>query len=233
MQQIQFIFFDCMETIIDLYELPSKNDYAYWTYVNSGVEHYWNGFSDFLERYNTAKNIISETLEPHQEYEMKERLKVIVNGTDIHLQEKQAVVDRLYRNYWATYQSKCFVKEEVREAIQKLKGKYKLAVVSNFMVQNGIEELLMKHGIIHDFEFVVTSINVGWKKPDLRIYKYALSNSSCRPKEVLFIGDDFENDYLAPRRLGMNSLWLNKSTIHKGGIDQVHDFNDVVHMLLK
>lgn len=48
MERTKYIFFDCMETVIDLTELPTVNDYAYWTYHNSGVEEYWEDYNDFL-----------------------------------------------------------------------------------------------------------------------------------------------------------------------------------------
>src|SRR5690606_1723754 len=118
------------------------------------------------------------------------------------------------------------------ETIVQLKEKYKLAIVSNFMVMNGIEELLEINDVRDVFEFVVTSVGFGWRKPDSKIYKYAIKKSGCQECEILFIGDDYENDYVAPRKTGMKSLWLNKYQGKREGIDQVRDFFEVREILL-
>ncbi|UNK16371.1 HAD family hydrolase [Paenibacillus sp. N3/727] len=232
MKNIKCIFFDCMETIVDLFELPTSSDYARWTYANSGVEHYWHNFDDFLEKYNIAKKSLSDSCDTYQEYELKQRIEVVVNTTESIKQDKKEVTNRLYDNYWNTYKSKCFIKEEVRVAVLQLKEKYRLAIVSNFMVMNGIEELLIKTNMRNNFEFIVSSIGFGWRKPDPRIYKYAIDNSGCEAQEILFIGDDYENDYVAPRKSGMNSLWLNKFHKKRDDIDQVHDFYEITQKLL-
>lgn len=66
----------------------------------------------------------------------------MVNSTGNITQNHIEIITRLYENYWETYKAKCFVKDEVRRVLSKLNAKYKLAIVSNFKVMNGIEELL-------------------------------------------------------------------------------------------
>ncbi|RXZ78839.1 HAD family hydrolase [Paenibacillaceae bacterium] len=232
MEPIKYLFFDCMETIVDLYELPSENDYAYWAYHQSGVERYWQHFDDFLARYNHTKQQMKDRLAVHQEYEMKQRIELLVSGTESIIHNKQEVTDRLYNHYWETYKSQCFVKPDVKEVILQLKGRYRLAVVSNFMVENGIEQLLKDNGLSSHFEFIVTSINCGWRKPGDSIYRYAMSKAQCQANEILFIGDDYDNDYVAPRKHGMNAIWLDKLGVAKDGIDAVHHFSKLAGRLL-
>lgn len=233
MKMIKYIIFDCMETIVDLIELPNASDYAYWSYANSGVEQYWVNFDEYYEKYKLAKKTLSDSYKTHQEYEMKQRIEFIVNNTTSIKQNRQAVIDRLYENYWDTYKSKCFIKEETKQAVAQLKEKYHLAIVSNFMIRDGIEELLDINNLIHSFDFIVTSIGFGWRKPDPRIYKYAIDKSGCQEHEILFIGDDYENDYVAPRKYGMHSLWLNKTNEKKDQIDQIHDFYELTRKCLE
>lgn len=220
-----------METIIDLYELPSSSDYAYWAYDKSGVEKYWYNFDEFQENYETAKNSISLTKSFCEEYDIVERITYVVNhnkkiGNDLKLD----VVSRLNNTYWKNYKSKCFIQNNVIESLNALSKKYKLSIISNFKVKNGIEELLDEHKIKYLFDFVVTSIDFGWRKPDTRIYKYALKLSRCEPNEVVFIGDDYENDYVIPRQLGMKSLLLNKEKYYDNK-DSITSFLDIERKL--
>ncbi|WJH35543.1 HAD family hydrolase [Paenibacillus sp. CC-CFT747] len=232
MANIKYLFFDCMETIVDLYDLPQENDYALWAFKDSGVEHFWNGFSDFLNSHEKVKNEISYTLEPHQEYDLIRRFELLVQkNKTISIEKQTEVVNKLHANYWKTYQSKCFVKSEVRNILKELSKKYELAVVSNFKVNGGIEQLLQNNELGNVFKFVVTSINVGWRKPHHRIYEHATNLAGCSSSEILFIGDDYENDYKTPQRMGYKTIYLDKNGAKRSGIESVSNFYELQAVL--
>jgi putative hydrolase of the HAD superfamily len=54
----------------------------------------------------------------------------------------------------------------------------------------------------------------------------------CQPNEIIFIGDDYENDYIVPRRMGMSSIWLNKGQPKRREDDTIIDFNELKTILL-
>jgi putative hydrolase of the HAD superfamily len=233
MNQAIYIFFDCMETIVDLYELPNQSDYALWTFSDSEVEHYWSGFNEFLEKYDYSRKEMMSLIEANQEYEIINRIEMLVDRTEsININYKHQITRRLYDNYWKTYKSKCYIKEEIKYVLSQLAKQYKLAVVSNFMVKDGIEELLKENGLRNRFEFVNTSINIGWRKPDPKIYEFSIQCAGCNPDQIIFVGDDYENDYLAPRRLGMKSIFLDKEGKTSTEIDKVIDFYELRNKLL-
>jgi len=51
-----FIFFDCMETLIDMYDLPGEREYALWAYDGSGVEIYWNNAEKFISEFLSMRH---------------------------------------------------------------------------------------------------------------------------------------------------------------------------------
>ncbi|WP_136605303.1 HAD family hydrolase [Paenibacillus dokdonensis] len=233
---MKYIFFDCMETLVDLYELPSDHDYALWAFNGSGVEHYWKDFDEFLKRYNESKIEIASILDPNEEYEMIRRFEFVVERTDnidIHL--KNDVATNLYDTYWSTYKSKCFIKQEKLGILLDLAKKYKLAVVSNFKIRDGIEELLRLNGASNLFEFVITSINTGWRKPSPKIFELAIQYADCASDQIIFVGDDYENDYLAPKRMNMMSILLDKETNnidYESEVRKVKNFTELKSFLL-
>jgi putative hydrolase of the HAD superfamily len=233
---IEYIFFDCMETIVDLYELPLESDYALWAFSGSGVEAYWKDFNEFEMMYVEGKKDHITMLKPNQEYEMMKRLDLVVERTEsIPGISKLQVTKKLHNNFWHTYKSKCFVDEEIMRVLSELSKQYKLAVVSNFMIMDGIEELLQLNEVQSYFDFVVTSIRVGWRKPSPRIYEVALQYAGCSPEHILFIGDDYENDYLAPRQLNMKSIFLEKeykSDHILEGSDKINNFSELKSLLI-
>ncbi|MCR4435048.1 MAG: HAD family hydrolase [Clostridiales bacterium] len=234
MKGIKYVFFDCMETLVDLTELPAMRDYALWAYQGSGVEGLWRGFEEFLEGYAWAKESLHASLAQYEECEMYRRLELAVRQKLVHREEKEIfeVSKRLYHNFWKTYRSKCYVKEDVKSVLPKLKERFPLGVVSNFMVEDGIEELLSQNGIIRFFDFVVTSIREGWRKPHPAIYHSALSKAGVLPEEVVFIGDDYVNDYVTPGSLGMKTVLLDRYGKHGGADPRVGDFYELMGILL-
>lgn len=227
MEQIKYLFFDCMETIIDLYELPSEQDYALWIYSNSGVENYWQGFEDFLQHYEQCKQEFLSLLPKNKEYNTYDLIRSIVDKNKlIKTNEMKKVTDQLFNNYWDTYKSKCYVNDSVKKVLEDLSKNYNLAIVSNFKVCNGIEELISINGIRHLFEFIVTSIGCGWRKPDSKIYEYSIKKSNAQIDQIVFIGDDYVNDYVTPNKLGIKSIFYDKEDKHTNK-NKITDFKEI------
>ena len=96
------------------------------------------------------------------------------------------------------------------DALKQLRKRYRLAVVSNFLVADLLSELLDALGYAYCFEFVINSAELGYKKPHPGIYAHALAQAGADATDVVFIGDNLRNDVLVPSALGMHALWLNR-----------------------
>lgn len=213
---IKYIFFDCMETLIDLQKLPTMRDYAAWAYEGSGLEGYWEDLDEFFRYYLLSKQELASRLPEHADYEMRGRFSHLVQLSlpQLPYELVESTAGILYRNYWHNYKAGSYVREEVREALIKLKERFRLGVVSNFMVMGGIEEMLEMHGIGGYFDFVVTSVAEGWRKPHPGIYQKALALAGTEPEQVIFFGDDYVNDFMAPLEMGMWSILLDRFGRH-------------------
>lgn len=61
------------------------------------------------------------------------------------------------------------------------------------------------------FETVTFTQEVGYQKPDLRVFEFALGRAGVDAHEAIFVGDSWESDYLGAKRAGMISVWLNRT----------------------
>jgi len=94
-------------------------------------------------------------------------------------------------------------------------GAKKLGVVSNG--QRVFSEQEMRMLEFYDrLGFVIFSSDLGYQKPDPRIYAAALGRMRLSAPEVLFIGDNPGNDVDAPRRLGMQALHVEEAWVRYG-----------------
>ncbi|XP_026716386.1 haloacid dehalogenase-like hydrolase domain-containing protein 3 [Athene cunicularia] len=83
---------------------------------------------------------------------------------------------------------------------------FHMGVVSNF--DNRLENILSQCNLRHHFEFILTSEDVGFAKPDGRIFEKALRLGRVTPEQAAHIGDDYTRDYQAARAVGMHSFLL-------------------------
>src|SRR5262249_27467353 len=90
---------------------------------------------------------------------------------------------------------------DVPEALQKLRPRFQLAVISNF---DGRLRLILQHlGISKYFPHVFISSELGADKPDPEIYRRALKLLHMNADEVLHVGDDPERDWKAAKAAGL------------------------------
>jgi epoxide hydrolase-like predicted phosphatase len=109
------------------------------------------------------------------------------------------------KDYFDEYSK--FVKIDVnlvKKMKRKLKGKYKLCILSNNNRVNEID-LLKFVNIYKIFDVVIISYKVGTIKPRKKIYKILFKKAHSRPEEMLFIDDLIENIKVA-RVLGMKGI---------------------------
>ena len=61
------------------------------------------------------------------------------------------------------------------------------------------------------FDTVTFTQEVGYQKPDVRVFRFALDRAGVHPDEAVYVGDSWELDYLAGMSAGMQSVWLNRA----------------------
>lgn len=76
-------------------------------------------------------------------------------------------------------------------------------------------------GLYDYFDFVIFSSDVGYKKPDLRLFMTALKRMELElePKCVISLGDSYENEILPARKLGMRAMAIEEAWKHYGITD--------------
>jgi putative hydrolase of the HAD superfamily len=95
--------------------------------------------------------------------------------------------------------------DDVVETLEALRERgFRLGVVSNFSPT--LKDILQDKGILHYFDPVIVSTEVGLEKPNPAIFRLALAEAGLAASEVLYVGDHDLNDLWAPRQLGMDAV---------------------------
>ena len=103
------------------------------------------------------------------------------------------------------------LKDETIEVLEKLKGKYRLGILSNgnpFSQHHKISQVKIEKY----FDTVIVSGDLGIHKPDAAIFEYAAKQLGIKCEECLMIGDVFASDILGAIRAGMTPVWILEDT---------------------
>jgi putative hydrolase of the HAD superfamily len=87
-------------------------------------------------------------------------------------------------------------------------GGRRLALVSNTHSAEMVRGHLAAMRIVDAFDAVVTSIEVGYRKPRPEIFTAALEALGAEAGDAVFVGDSYDADYLGPTRMGMDAYLI-------------------------
>lgn len=97
-----------------------------------------------------------------------------------------------------------------RELLEAIRSRgIAIGIITNNSVSDQVAKL-RDCKIDHFIDHLVISEEAGYGKPDERIYAVALERAGASPAEALMVGDHWENDILAPKRLGIKPVWFNR-----------------------
>jgi putative hydrolase of the HAD superfamily len=94
---------------------------------------------------------------------------------------------------------------QTQEMLAQLKGRHRLAVVSDAQSAYGLPELRAA-GLANYFASIVISGDYGYRKPDARLFQAALTELQVCPEEAIFVGNDRFRDVLGARQAGMKTI---------------------------
>ncbi|RSC96118.1 YjjG family noncanonical pyrimidine nucleotidase [Tenacibaculum singaporense] len=95
--------------------------------------------------------------------------------------------------------------DDTIEVLQYLENKYHLHIITN-----GFEEVqnlkLEKSGIHKFFKHIITSECVGVKKPNPKVFEFALGKAGAKAHQSVMIGDSYEADVMGAINSGMKAI---------------------------
>ena len=102
------------------------------------------------------------------------------------------------------------------------------AIVSNTSTPWLVPEAVSRHKLGQHFDFILTSIDIGMRKPHASIYEDALQRIPVSASDVLFVGDNAECDYFGPRSLGINAVLVSPTPVP--GVEDDHRITNIVDL---
>lgn len=165
------------------------------------------GYRGSVSQFATARNGALERLAKVRRVNRELRLEDLIQGLmlKLRLHPDQPSLEYAHRLYTASFDTQLV--PGVETVLCQLTQTYRLAVISNAMSdvpRRGIEKL----NLSQFFDVVVVSRDVGIRKPDPEIFRYALANLNVHPSQALHVGDSLSQDVAGAQRSGMRAVWI-------------------------
>lgn len=112
-----------------------------------------------------------------------------------------------------------------RPVLERLAGKYPIAVASNFY--GNLDCVLRQNGLRGIFRSVLDSATVGVRKPAPAIFKMACVALGSEPAETLVVGDSFKNDMIPALETGCRVVMLSPDGFDDGEGGLVYDLSRI------
>ena len=109
------------------------------------------------------------------------------------------------------------------------------AIVSNTTWGSPAElwrEEVARHGLDRVADELVFCRDVGWRKPDRRVFEHTLDLLRARVDECVFVGDDPRWDLAGPRAIGMRAILIGRrETPQHSDENPIRGLNELVPLL--
>lgn len=173
--------------------------------VNIGV----NSLDDFITTYLRINYELWSKLEKGEiqhAHIRDQRFQMVLNELGI---ETKADFRKMEDAYIELLPTKPYLLDGALDVLNYVQEKgYELHVLTNgFEIVQGRK--MHNSGIGHYFTHVITNEKAQARKPDPRIFQYALSCATAQNHESIMIGDNWEADIMGAKRFGLDTIYYN------------------------
>jgi len=168
------------------------------------------------------KNLMNKDLLRHQRF--------FLSLKDFGVVDRQ-LAKKLGKRYVDISPNQTALMPGTKEILEYLHPKYKMHIITNGFQE--IQFLKMKNtGIDKYFTKIITSERAGKRKPEPRIFQYALKQAECTPDQAIMIGDDLDADIHGAINYGIRAIWFNYSKLENAAnLEYVHHLDDLRNFL--
>jgi 2-haloacid dehalogenase len=200
-QQFEVLSFDCYGTLID------------W---ESGI---LTALKSILVKHNiniADKRILElyaqiESNQQSGEYlKYREVLKEVVQGfgQELNFKPTESELDALAESIkdWLPF-------PDTVEALQALKKRYKLTIISN--IDDDLFAYTAKKLQV-EFDWIITAEQVKSYKPSLQNFEVAIGRMGISPEQLLHVAQSVYHDIVPAKSMGLTAVWVNRRQDKEG-----------------
>jgi putative hydrolase of the HAD superfamily len=210
--EIKAVLFDMFDTLALI-----NSDYEFYNHAIERMYKYvlTQGvnvtFEQFRKAYIKARNelyaVADKTLEePH----FNQRIQNALKALGYNFEAKNLTITGATEEFCQEFLNHVKIDENAKNILQQMHGKYKLGIISNFAIPEGVHSLLKTNGLKELFDIVVVSGEVNKRKPSPEIFQNTLKKIDVLAEEAVFVGDTADADVAGAHAAGMKAIYIKR-----------------------
>jgi HAD superfamily hydrolase (TIGR01662 family) len=229
--QVEAVLFDLFDTLVlieggeTFYEPALKKIHKSLTQnkINIRYDVFRHTYFEVRDKlYDQAARTLEE---PHFNIRVAQTLEKLG-----HINVRDEVVNDATMSFANEFERYVHLDSDTIPMLNKLKGAYKLGIVSNFAIPEWVLTLLKKLGLSDFFDTIVISGAVNKRKPSQEIFQKALKAISVDASRTVFVGDTPSMDVKGAKNAGLRVVLIKRKTVvsdsPKASVWKPDDVND-------
>jgi len=230
---IKVVFFDFGGTLMDI-----ESDKSAHYYLMESVKNKY-GLNENAEDLSKKYRHYTHSYPAPIEYRKAFGKENIMNAFMKILKNKKPDYEWFWDEYLKAHRGYVRLYPGSVEALSWVKrNNFHLGMISD-IDDSYLYEQLEALNIKHIFDSVTTSEEVGFRKPDKKIFDTALKKAECTGNESIYIGDKIDRDVAGGKNVGMKTILFSNSHLNNSSdcpdfiTDELNAIPGIVNGLMK
>lgn len=193
------ILFDLDQTLLDKYQ--TLLNFAARQYKLFNLSHYVEDKEAFITEFTRLHEIVMPKRDVYQKL-------------GLHFSLHHSLTRDMLEDLNDQFPKESVAFPGLTRMLTELKRRhYRMGIITNgrdFYQRNKIDAL----GITSYMDVIVTSGELGIKKPDLAIFLHGLGKLKVAPEQAIFVGDDLTKDIVPAKSLGMRTILMGSHQVN-------------------
>jgi putative hydrolase of the HAD superfamily len=163
---------------------------------------------------HSTKNEMLQKFKEHDKkgYGYSDKTKVLETFFD-EFPPKYRLPRNHIQDFWNNNFPHCFsINQKTINIVNAIKMQVKVGIITNGSTQRQKAKIINTN-LNSCFDIIIISEEVGFSKPDKRIFELALNKLNVQPEAALFVGDDLEKDIGGCQNANIKGIWFNPHMI--------------------
>jgi HAD superfamily hydrolase (TIGR01549 family) len=163
----------------------------------------------FLQVHKEAAiRLIKETKVDGRETHNRFWISAALNALGQTIPPDDPLIAEAVTAYFSAFFDYCRLIPGTIEMLEKLRGEYKLGLLSNFTHAPAAKDLLAGMGLNPYFDTVLISGEIGFRKPHPLVFEMLANKLGSERDNILYVGDDPDPDILGAQQAGLRPIWM-------------------------
>ena len=228
---IKHIFFDLDRTLWD-FEINSHETLLELCHTYNLKDKGISNYEEFIKNYKNHNEQLWDLYRVNKISQQDLRRERFLRALADYNVVDPLLAEKIGEDYISICPKKNKLFPDTIEVLAYLANKYTMHIITNGFEK--VQHIKLKHSNLEKyFDKVITSEQVGVKKPNPKIFEFALEQANASAEESIMIGDDLPVDILGADDVGMQGVYFNPHKLaHKQDVvHEIFSLNELMALL--